>query len=363
MRRSRVVADETVYFRDDYASARALFRDSARGAGFTIETHPIEARGPDGAELTIDVALRGSESADHALVVSSGLHGVEGFFGSAVQSAWLCTRESSAGARVVLIHALNPYGFAHVRRVNEDNVDLNRNFMLEGQTYQGAHPAYHELARLLNPETPPERFDTFFVQALAPLARHGFRALKNAVAQGQYAYPRGLFFGGARPSKTQRILAEHFVRWVGSSRRALHVDLHTGRGASGHYALCVDVPPSHERARALEGVFGAGTVEGFDPSGVLYEMRGALGPWLAARVPDVRYDYLLAEFGTYHALNVLRALRAENRAHHQATSQATRERTKRALFEAFCPRSPRWRATVMARALTVLGQAEHALAV
>lgn len=363
MRRSRVVADETVYFRNDYASARALFRDSARGAGFALETHPIVARGPNGEELTIDVAVRGSESAERALIVSSGLHGVEGFFGSAVQSAWLCTQESSKAPRVVLVHALNPFGFAHLRRVNEDNVDLNRNFMLDGQRYEGAHPAYHQLAALLNPESSPPRFDPFLARAVPPLVRHGFRTLKNAVAQGQYVYPRGLFYGGAKPSKTQQILAEHFARWLGAAQRVLHVDLHTGRGASGQYALCVDFPPAHERARSLAGMFGAQQVEGFDPSGVLYEMRGALGPWLAARVPDVRYDYMLAEFGTYHALRVLSALRAENRAHHYASSDTTRARTKRALFEEFCPRSRSWRKTVMARALGVLAQAERALIV
>ena len=35
-----------------------------------------------------------------------------------------------------MIHALNPFGFAHLRRANEDNVDLNRNFVdHEGGNY------------------------------------------------------------------------------------------------------------------------------------------------------------------------------------------------------------------------------------
>jgi len=33
------------------------------------------------------------------------------------------------GQAAVLVHAINPYGFAWTRRVNEDNVDLNRNFV------------------------------------------------------------------------------------------------------------------------------------------------------------------------------------------------------------------------------------------
>ena len=34
----------------------------------------------------------------------------------------------AAGLRVVLLHAINPWGFSWARRVTEDNVDLNRNF-------------------------------------------------------------------------------------------------------------------------------------------------------------------------------------------------------------------------------------------
>ena len=45
-------------------------------------------------------------------------------------TGWL--REGKAhvpGLRQVFVHALNPYGFAWDRRVTEDNVDLNRNFV------------------------------------------------------------------------------------------------------------------------------------------------------------------------------------------------------------------------------------------
>ncbi len=80
-----------------------------------------------------------SGSRTSALVVSSGVHGVEGFFGSAVQLAFLEKLPPDwrppEGAAVVLIHALNPFGFAWQRRFNEENVDLNRNFLLAEQTY------------------------------------------------------------------------------------------------------------------------------------------------------------------------------------------------------------------------------------
>lgn len=125
-------------FSPDYRLARQRFRDAARAAGFALEEHPIEQEGPRGEVLTIDVARKGPPRPRSVLAVSSGTHGVEGFFGSAVQLAWL---ESGAALpaedAALLIHAVNPFGFAWVRRVNEDNVDLNRNFLCAGQTYEG----------------------------------------------------------------------------------------------------------------------------------------------------------------------------------------------------------------------------------
>ena len=52
---------------------------------------------------------------------------------------------------LVLVHANNPHGFAHQRRVNEDNIDLNRNFIdFDAKTPES--PEYAELHPALVPE-------------------------------------------------------------------------------------------------------------------------------------------------------------------------------------------------------------------
>jgi hypothetical protein len=351
-------------FSIDYDTARARFREAARRARFEISATPIGQRGPSGSDLTIDFAHRGPTHASRVLVISSGLHGVEGYFGSAVQWTWLeqHTGALTPGQRVILIHALNPYGFAHRRRVNEDNVDLNRNFVLEGGQFEGAHPTYRALNSLLNPEVPPGRVDTFLLQAAPTLARHGFGALKNAVAQGQYEFPRGLFFGGHGPTTTSRILRNVIPSLVGSPEHVLHLDIHTGRGKSGEYALAVDMPTNSPRVQMLRHIFGD-TIEGFDAASTLYEIRGALGPWLDRLVPLTQYDCLLAEFGTFNALTVLRAMRAENAVHHHAPDDTEAlERSKQRLMEMFCPRSNRWRSQTLGAALRVITQAVRATA-
>ena len=94
------------------------------------------------------------------------------------------------GVALVLIHALNPYGFAWVRRANEENVDLNRNFLLAGEPYAGSPARYAALDALLNPKHPPRRLDLFRLRAMASILRHGMPQLKQAVAGGQYDFPQ-----------------------------------------------------------------------------------------------------------------------------------------------------------------------------
>ena len=151
-------------FPPDYFAARQQFRNLATKHGWGLESHPIAAKGPDGEELTLDVAAHGP-AGPKLLVVSSGVHGVEAPFGSAVQLALLEKWKAAPPVRCLFVHAVNPFGFAHRRRVNEDNADLNRNFLLSGQEYRGSPAGYAELSPLLNPRHPPEKFDPFMLQA------------------------------------------------------------------------------------------------------------------------------------------------------------------------------------------------------
>lgn len=353
-------------FSPDYIAARSRFRSGSIALGCRLEELPIGHDGPDGNPLTIDVAILGAAEPQKAVVVSSGLHGVEGFFGSAVQAALL--EEELGGYKppddtaLVLIHALNPFGFAWIRRVNEDNVDLNRNFLLPDQAYSGVPDTYGQLDGLLNPRTPPSSLDPFLAKAAFNIAKYGMPALKNAVAGGQYEFSKGLFYGGSGPCTTVRLMDEHLPRWVGSARHVLHIDLHTGLGKSGTYKLLVDHEEGSDRAAWLAQRFGADVVEPWAPGGVSYAIRGGMGVWCKHRFPETEYDVMVAEFGTTGPLQVIAALRAENQAHHWARPEddVTR-RAKTRLREAFAPTKPAWRDTVVARGVRIVQQAIEAL--
>ena len=57
-------------------------------------------------------------------------------------------------------------------------------------------------------------------------------ALKNAVAGGQYEFPRGVFFGGSGETQSNALLADELPGIVGNAARVLHIDFHTGLGPS-----------------------------------------------------------------------------------------------------------------------------------
>jgi len=350
----------------DYAAARVHFCSLANALGCRLEEHAIAAKGPYGEELAINVAIMGEAHPKKVVVVSSGLHGVEGFFGSAVQCALLerlVDWSPPPGASLVLLHALNPYGFAWLRRCNENNIDLNRNFLLPGEEYKGSPERYCDFDALFNPTSPP-KFELFFLKLIAPILRYGVTSLKdtlkNTLPVGQYDFPKGLFFGGNGPSKTQQILETNLPRWVGNATDILHIDFHTGLGQKATYKLFVYESTESERVQWLVENFGADVVEtnSWRPGGSAYITRGTLGSWCKAKFPQCNYDFLTAEFGTYNMLRVLEALRAENRAYWWGQQDQPSSRwAKKRLLEVFAPTDRVWRETVVSQGLDLVQRA------
>lgn len=332
------------FFPDNYAHAKNRFRDFAKQAGAVLSSHSLSYD----QELAIDVAIIDRENAARTVVVTSGLHGIEGFFGSAVQLAWLQQSiESRADhqARVVLVHALNPFGFANRRRANENNIDLNRNFLCDDTRYRGAPVAYSKLNSLLNPNSPRGPIDLFKLRALWSIATMGMPAIKQAVAGGQYEFPQGLFFGGKAASETKQIIHQNYKSWVDPADEVVHLDLHTGLGKSAACKLLIEHTQDDPRCEWYRTTFPAESVEPQAGSiGTAYETSGSLGSWLYQQFPELQLRFALAEFGTYAPLTVLAALRNENRNHFHSRDN---ESAKRELLECFCPASPVWRKQVL----------------
>lgn len=295
-----------------YPIARAAFLTAADAAGAAVDTFEHPLRGPEGEPLGIDVAELGPIDADDVVLVFSATHGVEGYCGSALQTRWLThhAAERPAGVRVVNIHALNPYGMAWVRRVNEDNVDLNRNFIDWSQPVP-ANADYDAMADIVVPsEWTAEAQQRTMDALLAIVTEWGFPKVQAVVSGGQYSHPKGVFYGGTGPVWSHRRLRDWCANSLAAAQRVVIIDLHTGLGPWGHGELIASAAPGDplfDRALAL-WPDSKSMLAGDSVSAVL------AGDWL--NVADQLAAHAMVtpiciEYGTVDPITVLQSLRAD----------------------------------------------------
>ena len=353
-------------FSSTYAESRVRFIKEAEAAGAEIITYRLNGTYDD--DLAIDVALLGPEGAP-TVVISSGVHGVEGFPGAAIQLALLQSivgRDPDHTVRYVLIHSVNPFGFAYLRRFNEDNVDLNRNFLSDPAAYAGAPAGYRKLDRFLNPPTPPSRLEFYRTKAVWNLLRYGRQAIKQSVAAGQYEFPKGIFFGGSEPCQSTEIIRDNCDAWIGKSEEVVHLDFHTGLGPYGTCKLLLSDSRDSEQFTWYASVFGEKDVEPLQIAGeettTAYDASGVFGEWMKQRFASINYRFATPEFGTYGVVRVLGALRAENRAFHYCSANSSDfVRAKAELLECFCPADTVWRDRVVETGLDIVSKATEAI--
>ena len=76
-------------FQPNYRTSRERLLAGAHALaprlGTLVDSRAIARRGPDGETLALDFTVFGARRPRHALVLSSGTHGVEGYTGSAIQ--------------------------------------------------------------------------------------------------------------------------------------------------------------------------------------------------------------------------------------------------------------------------------------
>ncbi|MEM7341865.1 MAG: DUF2817 domain-containing protein [Actinomycetota bacterium] len=339
---------ETLALAADYPAARAGFLAAADAAGAEVRSidHPA-AFGRNGETLAVDVASLGPANADHRVLVVSGTHGVEGYCGSAMQTNWLRHHRTSrpADVRLVMIHALNPYGFSWVRRVNEDNIDLNRNFV----DFASGPPANAEYATIADDLVPTAWDKTTQAETtnrlLGRIDELGPERMQAVVSSGQYDHPTGLFYGGPAPSWTRRTLEGVWAEEMAAATTACVLDIHTGLGSWGHGELISHErsgSPGYQRSTARWGEVRS-MLDGESVSAALSgDWLGAIARWAG----DTAVDALAIEYGTVDSVTVLQSLRADAWLHgHGDPTGDGAAAIRRQVWTAFLDDDPGWIAT------------------
>uniref|UniRef100_K3WB87 Peptidase M14 carboxypeptidase A domain-containing protein n=1 Tax=Globisporangium ultimum (strain ATCC 200006 / CBS 805.95 / DAOM BR144) TaxID=431595 RepID=K3WB87_GLOUD len=366
-------------FSESYYHARALFRAKAEAADLPLYTLPLNEF--KHLDLTIDIAIvEGAK--DRVLLHVSGTHGVEGFAGSAIQSALLGqhldrkkkARKSSdtEALTVMFVHALNPYGFSQLRRFNEHNVDLNRNWLTPEQFEELAKNdpnkyGYMDVDDVLNPTSISGVTNSFWMKAVYYLSTKGFASIKRALVSGTYHFPKSLYFGGNELQPSLALLEQFLKQHVDLEK--IHafgmIDVHTGLGSSGFDTLLVGAGAEMGTVHSVFGGYeksvnnvtplssdGNDVSEGYDTT-VGFTLDG-----IASLLPaqSKKRNVLLAqEFGTVPGVFIVKATVEENFAYQHTPSRRLPYAEKlRDVF--YLHRSASWKASVIARGVAVYDQ-------
>jgi hypothetical protein len=347
---------ETLFSTGYHSDREAFFAELARFEATTGRTVQHHSFAVDAAEdLTVSIAEYPAQRSERVYVVCCGIHGVEGYAGSAIVRSLLRTVLPKLDPRntgLLLVHALNPHGFHHLVRVNQRNVDLNRNCAAHAESlFASQNREFEALRTLLGPARPcslalKEKL-RFYLGIGQALALSGPQALRQATLAGQYVDPRGVFYGGAHVEPEIAFFQEIYARIAHTYGEVLVTDLHTGYGVRGQaYPLFGRADSEDFRAYTQSGIKDGGTDKAYTVSG---DLVGYCYKTSKRLRPTGTFNGVVVEIGT-HGLSMrdqladLQAVIAENQfRHYGAVDEGTASAVRASFKELFYPHAAGWR--------------------
>ena len=207
-------------------------------AGVTLERTTYAVDESDG--LYIDtVYLPSNGEKTNLIVLTTGVHGMEGYIGSVMLDVFfeeIYPTLNHENTGILVVANVNPYGMKYLRRYNENNVDLNRNFILDWDTFDLAvNDKYPIVDTFLGPTGEIGNalwHEAGFYLSLAKEALTvGADTVSDALLNGQYEYPQGVYYGGNGDEISTAYLKSVFVDCLmGEYENIVHLDIHSGYG-------------------------------------------------------------------------------------------------------------------------------------
>lgn len=292
------------------------------------------------------------------LVMISGTHGIEGFTGSAVQRWLLDQKIDDEKTAILMIHGFNLYGFKNFRRVNENNIDLNRNFILSRGQFKVDDKSYAELDSLLNPKSPPEvnfysRY-SFILKSVFNIAKYSLESLRSSILKGQYSFPNGVFYGGNKTQIQGMLITDLVQTYMKPYKKILLIDLHTGYGERAKLHLLAG-KASDGNSIILQKIFNADEID-FSDKNKFYAVEGEMLAYFANKIKlkvNAELAAVVFEYGTLDtqktlgSIESLRRVVLENQNFHFPAAPDTSRKIKTLYREMFYPSDKNWRRAVL----------------
>lgn len=331
------------YFKATYEESRQAFLKLASKSGGELHSHKV-------SDLFFDSLYLPPSSGkkEKLLILTSGIHGIEGFTGSALQRFFLANNHfglKDENMGILIIHGINPYGFKNFRRVTENNVDLNRNFDTSRELFKTENSGYAKLYQFLNPDFEYKKI-SFYASAIKFILKYGMSNLRKAILQGQYQFPKGIFFGGMEFEPQVTIIQNEVMKVGAGYEKALLIDLHTGFGERGKLHLFGDRSVYIDQQYMNEVFHGQSVDYGQDKD--FYAVTGGFTVFMAKLFHQrAMFAGVVFEFGTIDSHKTSGSLDSLYR-------MVNEKHITDKFCEMFYPKSPEWR-------LKVLGQFQNSL--
>jgi hypothetical protein len=370
----KVNPDNLQYFQESYDDCRKSFLAEAyktKGIYKNVSISNLKIESKVDSDLTIDYCYIPAQKIFKRLfILTSAVHGVEGYVGSAVQQMFLneLLKEISLdNMGLLLIHGINSYGFKYKRRVTENNVDLNRNCSTDKMLFESVNSGYSDLNGMLNPTNKANTKSVgnifFQLNAIQKIIQYSMGTLRQAVLQGQYQYEKGVYFGGKELEPSIKAVTPLIQDIAKNYDMVFNIDLHTGYGKRGTMHLFPN-PMKDEKKRAkIENIFSGIPIDWGDGDD-FYTVTGDFATYVGQIIPEKYYLNMTFEFGTLDSQVTMGAIKSlhnvilENQGvHFGYKSKEDEEDIKNRYLEGYYPSSKPWRSKAIMDASKTLLQA------
>ncbi|NIB43596.1 DUF2817 domain-containing protein [Pseudomaricurvus alkylphenolicus] len=302
-------------FPQNYAEGRQWFAEAVEQAGGELDVRINPAiKGPDDGDLSTDVGWFGPRDAKRVFVSISGTHGQEYFCGVAGQLLWIADggpEHLPQDTAVCLIHANNPYGAAYYSRSNENNVDLNRNYLPTGRPVR-PNPLYAELYDILfTPDLDEHILDDVMERYNHFMQNSDKAAAMTAMGGGQTSHPDGLIYCGTEVQWSTLNLQAIVEQYLLHAEKVVLIDWHTGLGEPGEVSVLLELDKgSKEYAQGVAWWGNAVEVDRIYDEGVMPDFVGHVHEGMARelRAKGIEVVDTVIEIGTVDNRSVIPAL-------------------------------------------------------
>lgn len=225
------------YFSDTYFESKEKFRHLVTESGGQSHRreHP-SAKGPAGEILSVDYAVFGNPQGHRVFFDLNGVHGNESYSGAAAQLRLIDSGRLNHlpnDMTVVLVHTINPYGWAFDSQLNEDGINLNRHFV-DFDKLPASDELHLDIERALKFE---EMSLTAAYHAFKRLGEireaYGENRFWSAFMTGQYVAPKSFNYGGLQPAWSNDVLRDIAATHLDHAQKVAFIDWHTGVGNYG----------------------------------------------------------------------------------------------------------------------------------